>query len=211
MEKKILEGRVITLPIDAGHVSLSDEQGYRIEDESKLPLVYNEERGVFRIMGWTSKMGQIISIKNVVTGEELTHAPISELRKLSFEYFDNLSGQYKQLPIIKEVDYSFLFTHKGIVDTPEQYKVRFYQMFYEVDNTDEARKHFNDGESEIKSSKKVIFYAKLVYTPDEQWDSIIAEADKVRMEVLPVTAHIEREKAFWNYIKSNYYPPTKRK
>lgn len=211
MENKILEGKVITLPIDAGHVKLCDEEGFGITDESKLPLVYNHEKGVFRIIGWSSKMGQIVSVKNVDTGEVLQYAPMNELRKLSFEYFDTTIGNFKQLPIITEVDYKFLFREKGIVDVPEQNKVRFYSMYYEVDNTEEARKQFNDGESEIKSSTRAIYYAKLIYTPDEQWDNIISEADRVRMEVRPVTAHREREKAFWDYIKSNYYPPTKRK
>ncbi len=211
MEKKLLEGKVISLPIDAGHVKLCDEQGCVITDESKLPLVYNHEKGVFRIVGWSSKMGQIVSVKNVLTGEELPYAPMDELKKLSFEYFDTLNGEYKQLPIITEVDYSFLFRQKGIVDVPEQRKVRFYQMYYEVDNTEEARKQFNDGESALVSSTKAIYYAKLSYTPDEEWDNIISEADRCRMEVRPVTNHREREKRFWDYIKSNYHPPTKRR
>jgi len=211
MEKKILEGKVITLPIDAGHVESTDENGCEITDESKMPLVYNKDKGIFRILGWSSKMGQIVSVKNVLTGEELPYAPMSELKKLSFEYFDTLNGEFRQLPIITEVDYSFLFRQKDIIDITEQNRVRFYQMYYEVDNTEEARKQFHDGESKLVSSTKAVYYAKLIYTPDEEWDKIISEADRVRMEVKPVTAHHEREKAFWDYIKSNYHPPTKRK
>lgn len=204
MEKKILEGKVISLPIDAGHV-LCDEEGHDIIDESKLPLVYNKDKGVFRILGWTSKMGQVVKVKNVITGEELPYAPMDELKKLAFEYL----GGTKQLPIITEVDYLFLFREKNIVDVPEQNKVRFYQMYYEVDNTEETRERLPD--SIVISSTKAVYYAKLIYTPDEQWDNIITEADRVRMEVRPVTAHREREKAFWDYIKTNYYPPTKRR
>lgn len=203
MEKEILEGKVISLPIDAGHVELCDEEG--ITDESKLPLVYNKDKGVFRILGWTSKMGQVVKVKNVITGEELPYAPMDELKKLAIEYL----GGTKQLPIITEVDYLFLFREKDIVDVPEQNKVRFYQMYYEVDNTEETRERLPD--SIVISSTKSVYYAKLIYTPDEQWDNIISEADRVRMEVRPVTAHLEREKAFWDYIKSNYHPPTKRK
>lgn len=211
MEKKLLEGKVITLPIDAGHVELCDDEGHEIIDESKLPLVYNKDKGVFRILGWTSKMGQVVRIKNVITGEELPYAPMDELKKLAFEYFDTTIGNYKQLPIITEVDYSFLFREKDIVDVPEQNRVRFYKMYYEKDNTEEARERHNDSETVLLRATIAVYYAKLSYTPDEEWDNVIAEADKCRMEVRPVTAHREREKAFWDYIKSNYYPPTKRK
>lgn len=210
--KTELQGKIISMPINHGHVKLLDENGHDQTDESKLPLVYNEEKGIFRIVGWTSKMGGIVTVKNVVTGEVLEYAPMKELKKLYLEYFNTNIGNYQTLPIITEVDYTYLHReHKDLIDDPDKNKVRFYEMYYEVDNTEEAREQFNDGESQIESSTKAVYYAKLVYTPDEQWDNIISEATKYRTGVRPVTDHTEREKAFWNYIKSNYHPPTKRK
>ena len=69
-------------PITLADVKLCDENGDVITDETKLPLVYNKDKGVFRIMGWTSKMGKLLSVKNIDTGEELPYAPMSELYKL---------------------------------------------------------------------------------------------------------------------------------
>ena len=205
MQKKLLEGKIISLPIDASHIELCDKKGNVITNESKLPLVYNHEKGVFRIIGWTSKMGKIVSLKNIDTGEELTHAPVSELKRLVFEYFDTKIGNYKQLPIIAEVDYSFSFRQNNTIDNPEQNKIKCYEMFYEIDNTDEARKENDSVESTLLSSTKAVYYAKLQYTPDEQWDIAIAEANKYVSSVRPVTAHQEREKEFWDYFKSNYH------
>ena len=198
-------GKIISVPATVADVILTDEEGYVIKDEEGT-LVWNKEKGVFRIIGWSSKMQQIVCLKSVDDGIEYPYAPISELKRLFFEY-KNERDEIKRLPIIKQVDYEFLnkmydfIIDAGIVD-----RFRCNVKYYEVDNTEEARKNHNDGESQVLSASKAIYYAELTYTPFEQWDNIIAEALKKYKGNIEVKADL---KAVWNYLRDEYYPPTK--
>ena len=54
-----------------------------------------------------------------------------------------------------------------------------------------------------------IFVAKVTFT--KTWDNIREEASRERSKVRPVTAHLDREEAFWNYIITNYNVQTEKK
>lgn len=215
----IIEGRIISVPITHGDVKLTNFEGYALKDDDKKPLVYHPDKGVFMINGYTSKLGGILSITDLIVGIEYNYAPLKELRKLVFEYknpkhpanFVQNDSEYLQLPIIDKEDYITLNRLKDVIDIPTQDKIRCVIKYNLIDNTDEARKEYTDTDSSkyLVGSTKAAYYAKLVYTPMQQWDNIIDEARRLVSKVRPVTDAIEREKVFLDYLKNNYYPPTK--
>lgn len=217
----ITEGRIISVPITHGDIKLTNFEGYALKDDDEKPLVYHPDKGVFMINGYTSKLGGILSITDLIVGIEYNYAPLKELRKLVFEYknpkhpssFVQNDNEYLQYPIIDKEDYLTLNRLKDVIDIPTQDKIRCVIKYHEVDNTDEARKQYanndNDLGQHLLSSTKAVYYAKLVYTPMQKWDNIIDEARRLVSKVRPVTDAIEREKVFLDYLKNNYHPPVK--
>lgn len=111
--EEVVKGRIIAIPITWTDVILTDDEGYGITNESELPLVFNEEKGVLRIVGISSKLGQVLSVKRISDNEELPYAPMYELKKLFLECESPLNRTEKLLiPIIRHEDYQCIFDRK---------------------------------------------------------------------------------------------------
>lgn len=110
---ELVKGKIIAIPITWEDIIMTDDEGYGITNESELPLVFNEEKGVFRIVGISSKLGQILSVKRISNNEELPYAPMHELKKLFLECESPLNSKDKLLiPIIRHEDYQCVFDRK---------------------------------------------------------------------------------------------------